>query len=201
MEKTKEAHQAKHAWLYEKEKEYLQSVEAPEPLLAITDGSEAEGGRGRGKKPEPERSGVKSWNYTVKNTLMYIPDGLEQSALEKITDPAKKREVVHSNTRLSSAFVRKMHNALKSAGEGEGGDGKAGKDKVGIDGRVLDPSASPQVNGYGFLATPQIQPGTETIGAMSKRTVYITTCACIALPCCLFDLACLLLSSFLLSSL
>ena len=172
MEKTKEAHQAKHAWLYEKEKEYLQSVEAPEPLLAITDGSEVEGGRGRGKKPEPERSGVKSWNYTVKNTLMYIPDGLEQSVLEKVTDPAKKREVIHSNTRLSSAFVRKMHNALKSAGEGEGGDGKAGKDKVGIDGRVLDPSASPQVNGYGFLATPQIQPGTETIGAMYRMYCF-----------------------------
>lgn len=155
MEKTKEAHRAKHAWLYEKEKEYMHSIEAPEQLLAITDGSEGKDG-GKIKKSEPERSGVKSWNYTVKNTLMYIPDGLERSALEKVSDPLKKREVVHSNTRLSSAFVRKMHSALKGTADVEA---KASKDKVGIDGKVLDPSSSPQVNGYGFLATPQIQPG------------------------------------------
>lgn len=156
MVKAKEEHRAKHAWLYEKEKEYMHSVEGPEQLLAITDGSEAKGSGGMDKKKEPERSGVKSWNYTVKNTLMYIPDGLERNALEKVMDPQKKREVVHSNTRLSSSFVRKMHNALKDTAEGEG---KTSKDKVGIDGKVLDPSSSPQVNGYGFVATPQIQPG------------------------------------------
>ena len=159
MEKTKEAHRARHEWLYEKEEEYRYSVEAPEPVLAITDGSEG-GDRGNSReKAEPERSGVKSWSYTAKNTLMYIPDGLERSTLEKVSDPSKKREIAHSNTRLSSAFVHKMHNALKAGGgEGEGGE-KGSKDKVGVDGKVLDPSASPQVNGYGFLATPQIQPG------------------------------------------
>lgn len=166
MEKTKEEHRAKHAWLYEKEKEYVHSVEAPEQLLAITDGSEGRDG-GKDKKPEPERSGVKSWSYTVKNTLMYIPDGLERSALEKVMDPSKKREVVHSNTRLSSSFVRKMHNALKDTAEGEG---KGSKDKVGVDGKILDPSCSPQVNGYGFVATPQIQPGTCVV------TCYIYVC-------------------------
>lgn len=166
MVKTKEEHRAKHAWLYEKEKEYMQSVEAPEQLLAITDGSE-DGGR---DKKLPERSGVKSWTYTVKNTLMYIPDGLERSTLEKVSDPSKKREVVHSNTRLSSAFVHKMHSALKGTGEGEA---KGSKDKVGIDGKVLDPSSSPQVNGYGFVATPQIQPGTCTYVCSSDSTVYM----------------------------
>ena len=156
MEKTKEQHRAKHEWLYEKEREYTQSIGAPpEQMLAITDGGEEDGGKS--KQIEPKRSGVESWTYTVKNTLMYIPDGLERSALEKVSDASKKREVVHSNTRLSSAFVRKMHGALKGAGEGEGGKGV--KDKVGVDGRVQDPSASPQVNGYGFVATPQIQPG------------------------------------------
>lgn len=173
MVKTKEEHRAKHAWLYEKEKEYMQSVEAPEQLLAITDGSE-DGGR---DKKLPERSGVKSWTYTVKNTLMYIPDGLERSTLEKVSDPSKKREVVHSNTRLSSAFVHKMHSALKGTGEGEA---KGSKDKVGIDGKVLDPSSSPQVNGYGFVATPQIQPGVDasplmTWGSIEGTPVHLET--------------------------
>ena len=166
MIKTEEEHRAKHAWLYEKEEEYKRSIEAPEPMLAITDGSEGRReGDGSKKKQEPERSGVESWTYTAKNTLMYIPDGLERSALEKLAEPSKKREVVHSNTRLSSAFVRKMHSALKGAGEGEG-EGKGNKDKVGIDGKVLDPSASPQVKGYGFVATPQIQPGNKQHCAM-----------------------------------
>lgn len=157
MEKTKEAHREKHAWLYEKEEEYRHSIEAPEPMLAITEAGEGS----HGNNKEPERSGVKSWAYTVKNTLMYVPDGLEQSALEKLSDVTKKREVVHSNTRLSSAFVRKVHGALKGAGEGE--SGKVSKDKVGIDGKVVDPSSSPQVDGYGFVATPQIQPGTVVL--------------------------------------
>ena len=152
MEKTRAEHRAKHTWLYEKEKEYAQSLPAPDERLAITDGSESS------DRKQEERSGVKSWTYTAKNTLMYIPDGLERSAMEKIAESSKERKVVHSNTRLSSQFLRKMHNALKQAGEGEG-DGKGSKDKVGIDGKVLDPSMPPTVGGYGFVATPQIRPG------------------------------------------
>ena len=34
------------------------------------------------------------------------------------------------------------------------------REKVGIDGRQLGPSDLPQVGGYGFVATPQIYPGT-----------------------------------------
>ena len=167
MEKTQAQQRAQYAWLFEKEKEYGRSLGAPEPVLAITDGTEGgREGQESGKmmavaKREPEkRSGVESWTYTVKNTLMYVPDGLERSAMEKVAEPDKKREVVHSNTRLSGGFLRNMHGVMKTVtGEGEGGGGKS-KDKVGVDGKVLDPSDSPQVNGYGFVATPQIQPGT-----------------------------------------
>ena len=165
MEKTKAELRDKHAWLYEKEREYTLTLGAPEELLAITDGSEGSGGgerKEKGGEGAPKRSGVKSWTYTAKNSLMYYPDGVERSALEKVSNPAKKRQLIHSNTRLSSEFVRKMHRCLQSGGESErgGGDGKGNRDKVGIDGMVPDPSSSPQVNGYGFVATPQIQPGT-----------------------------------------
>lgn len=111
---------------------------------------------------------MKSWTYTAKNSLMYIPDGLERSAMEKLGEPEKKREVVHSNTRLTSSFLRKMRGTMTTpGGTSEGGDGsgeggvRRNKDKVGVDGKVLDPSNSPQINGYGFVATPQIQPGSS----------------------------------------
>ena len=165
MEKTRAQHRAKHAWVYEKEIEYRHSLAAPEPTLAITDGTEGGGeGEGTGKAlvvvSEPERSGVKSWTYTAKNSLMYIPDGLERSTLEKVSEPDRRREVVHSNTRLSGVFLRRLHGAARETGAGEGeGGGMRNRDKVGVDGKVLDPTASPQVNGYGFVATPQIQPG------------------------------------------
>ena len=164
MEKTRAQQREKHAWLYEKEQEYRQMLAAPQPVLAITDGSEGGGGGGEGGKAlvavsEPERSGVKSWTYTAKNSLMYIPDGLERSAMEKLSQPDQKREVVHSNTRLSGAFLRRLHGAGEEAAAGEGEGGKRNRDKVGVDGKVLDPSDSPQINGYGFVATPQIQPG------------------------------------------
>ena len=177
MEKTRVQHRAKHAWLYEKEREYSHSLAAPEPTLAITDGSEGGGGEGEGKAvvvvgEEPERSGVKSWTYTAKNSLMYIPDGLERSVMQKVSAPDEKREVVHSNTRLSGAFLRRLHGVARdTAGEGEGG-GKRSRDKVGVDGKVLDPSASPQVNGYSFVATPQIQPGIYSVHTSLVGHIY-----------------------------
>ena len=164
MERTKAQNREKHAWLFEKEVEYSRSIEGPELRLAITDGSEGGSEKTTASKAvvrreEPERSGVESWTYTAKNSLMYIPEGLDQSVMEKVSDPARKREVVHSNTRLPGAFLRKLHGALRGGAAGEGEGEKKSKDKVGVDGKVLDPSASPQVNGYGFVATPQIQPG------------------------------------------
>ena len=173
MEKTKAQHMAKHAWLFEKEAEYARSIETPEARLAITDGRETQrcgenGSQAVVKREEPRRSGVETWTYTAKNTLMYIPDGLEQSVAEKMAEPDKKREVVHSNTRLSGAFLRKMHVAMRGGASADGEEvGQKNKDKVGVDGKILDPSSSPQVNGYSFVATPQIQPGIKDNNSLS----------------------------------
>lgn len=41
----------------------------------------------------------------------------------------------------------------------------------GVDGRVQDPSSSPQVNGYGFVATPQIQPGVDASPLMTWGSI------------------------------
>lgn len=160
MEKAAKEHSLKHSWLRAKEKEYSNTLEAPEQRLAITDGESGSSGRGM-EVAEQRRAGLDSWTYTAKNTLMYIPDGVEQSTKELIRKATKGREIVHSNTRLSREFLRKREAALRAMAAGEEGEGsqKAKSDKVGVDGKTLVPGETPSVNGYKFVATPQIHPG------------------------------------------
>lgn len=158
MDKAAEEHRQKHAWLRAKEKEYSNTLplEGGEERLAITDGG------GGGKEVANVRpAGLNSWNYTAKNTLMYIPDGVEQSTKEMVERAAKGREIVHSNTRLSREFIRKREAAVLAKASGEEGEGvqKAKSDKIGVDGKTLTPGETPSVNGYKFVATPQIHPG------------------------------------------
>ena len=156
LEKDDEERQRKHAWLYEKESEYQQPlpITGGEERLAITDGS------GSGASKSDQGSAVKTWNYTAKNSLMYMPDGVEDSVKESLDKSVKRREIVHSNTRLSRDFLRKTSASLaKVSSEGEGAGSKKSNDKVGVDGKVLSESDTPRVNGYGFIATPQIHPG------------------------------------------
>ena len=138
--KANEVHKQKHAWLHEKEREYAITSENK---LSITDGSEAHAHR---------PAGLNSWTYTAKNSLMYVPEGVGSSALEAVQGAIKTREIVHSNTRFPPQFVQKFQHTSKCD--------KTVQNKVGIDGKVVSVEDSPRVNGYGFLATPAIKPGT-----------------------------------------
>ena len=175
MEKAAEEHRLKHAWLRAKEVEYSNTamLEAPQQKLAITDGSKSSeggssggggggvGGVEGGAVIERRRAGLDSWSYTAKNTLMYIPDGVEQSTKDLVEKATKGREILHSNTRLSREFLRKREAALqaKTGGEESEGSSKTKSDKIGVDGKTLLPGETPSVNGYKFVATPQIHPG------------------------------------------
>ena len=140
LDKYHEANRQKHAWLHEKEQEYSRLTTGDK--FALRDSSESN-----------RRAGLDSWTYTAKNSLMYIPDGVEQSAVEAVREATKTREIVHSNTRLPSNFVHKYQQSIDCPK-------KPAQNKVGIDGKVLAVDQSPKVNGYGFMATPKIQPGT-----------------------------------------
>ena len=160
MDKAHEQHLQKHAWLFEKVDEANLALEAPDrgQTLAITDGGEEAELGGGGGREGGEGGVLKTWRYTPKNTLMYIPDGVEESAKERVEREKDARKVVHGNTRLSSTFLRKTQAAVAQM---EGQDKVvAAKEKIGVDGRPLaDETESPQVNGYGFEATPHIHPG------------------------------------------
>ena len=162
VEKAQAEHRQKHAWLYEKELEYTPAIGAPDEQLAITGGGEDDAGK-KTWAIEHRPAGLKSWKYTAKNALMYIPEGMEHSAKDQVTKATEKREVVNSNTRLSRGFLKKAQEHMATlAGGGEtaaAAKAKANSEKVGVDGNLLGPSDSPKVGGYGFVATPQIHPG------------------------------------------
>lgn len=143
--KSNEVQHQKHAWLHEKEIEYAKL--APEGKLAVT-GSTEELHR---------KAGLDSWTYTAKNSLMYVPDGVENSTLETVQGASRKREIVHSNTRLPRLFVQKFEHAANSDCIK-----RPTQDKIGVDGKILPFEGSPKVNGYGFMATPKISPGRST---------------------------------------
>lgn len=157
LEKAEEERERNNAWLYHQEEEYQKplALTSGKEQLAITDGT----GSSSSLSSSGGGSGVKTWAYTAKNSLMYIPDSVEDSVKESLDKSVKRREIAHSNTRLSREFILKTTAALaKAAGEGEAG-GKKDTEKVGVDGKLAAESETPRVNGYSFEATPRIQPG------------------------------------------
>lgn len=135
LARTKKVHDEKHAWLHEKEREYSKLTSSEK--LALDEGQ--------------AQSRSNSWAYTAKNSLMYVPDGVESSAVELVQGASRKREIVHSNTRLPPQFQLKCQQLSDTK--------KPLQEKVGVDGKTAS-TETPEVNGYRFLSTPQIQPGT-----------------------------------------
>ena len=147
LEKYRVAHQQKYAWLQQKERDYAALPSSSN--LAITDSS--------GSRDESRRAVLDSWTYTAKNSLMYIPEGVEYNALELLERSRKTKAIVHSNTRLPGQFVKKLQEGATTSSSGRSKN--VGNDKIGVDGRAECAEDSPQVKGYGFMVTPQIQPG------------------------------------------
>ena len=151
MEKSKQQHRARYAWMYDKDDPSVPALEAPQQKLAITGGKE-EGEEGL------KHGEIAMWKYTARNSLMYIPDGVEDSLSEKLAK-GEQRVIRHANTRLPREFLKQQLVAARGEAQGKGDTRPTAKDKVGVDGKLVIPSESPQVNGYGFLTTPQIHPG------------------------------------------
>ncbi len=164
MEKEEARRREKYAWMYEREA-LAESMNKP----AITSGRE-DIKRLEGRNEEPlaitdgddsrKHGEIKMWKYTAKNSLMYIPDAVQLSAQELIKR-GKGREIKQSNTRLPRDFLKKMA-AVGAGGDGEESDVRQKqlqKEKIGIDGKQLNVLDTPTVHGYGFVATPQLQPG------------------------------------------
>lgn len=137
----------KHAWLYEAE-------EKSKAWLAIANTTDALAIEGSSSRPKQ----VDSWTYKNKNYIMYIPDGVEPTAEEKIELAKKKQAVMHENTRLRTNPFNEQQNK-ETINELAKSQSKANDGKIGVDGKEVVRNATPQVNGYSFVATPSPRPG------------------------------------------
>ena len=85
--------------------------------------------------------------------------GAQESAKERV-EKAKgnPREIIHQNTRFEQKpFDQQKIAELTAQSAAAHAQMKLGK--IGHDGKELMPEQSPQVNGYGFVATPSPAPG------------------------------------------
>lgn len=107
------------------------------------------------EQPDPLRA-IETWNYTNKNSIMYVPDGVDLTEREKI-DMANRRQAIHHNaTRLHvNPFKEDDANKPKTGAQTESGsltsidESNAGTDKTG-------PTL---VNRFDLLKTPSPRPG------------------------------------------
>ena len=99
---------------------------------------------------DTESSSVEAWRFRPKNALMHYPEEAPLTPAETAARAADKRGISHANTRLPAAEAC----AVETRGRGVAGAAATPRVAVGEDG-------SPQVNGYGFLTTPRLEPGKD----------------------------------------
>ncbi|GIY48106.1 splicing factor ESS-2 homolog [Caerostris darwini] len=151
MERSEHAHKQKYPWLYKDEE--TESKKVTDMLSPPTAAIEF-------KKPE-----LAMWTYKNKNALMYVPDGVELTAEERLA--LGRKEIKHKNTHFEGGapFAGDAHK--EAIAEAAALQAKMKEGKVGIDGKEILPEESPQVNGYGFVGTPLPQPGVNDTPLMT----------------------------------
>ena len=130
---------------------YAPSIEYKPKLEAIGYHEKHEG------KEEPE-----TWSFKRKNPLIFQPESLP---IRDRDNPNANRGINHSNTRLpttisTDGIPKKVLSSIL-------------QDKVGIDGKPLNED-TPNVRGYAYCATPQIEPGVDASPLMTWGEVEST---------------------------
>ncbi|XP_057657921.1 splicing factor ESS-2 homolog isoform X2 [Diorhabda carinulata] len=97
------------------------------------------------------------WGYKNRNYIMYVPDGVDLTDEEIIEFNKKRQEIVHSNTRLAINPFNEVQSA-ETINELAKSQAKVLDGKIGVDGKELQKSDSPNVGGYSFVRTPSPSP-------------------------------------------
>ena len=158
MEESKAEFRRTHAWMFKAEEQL--SIEDKTSQMALPSLEMQAAGSGSETKSTRPLDG---WTYKNVNSVFYHPEGAAFTDAEKIEMAKKEKLIVHENTRfgsnpwksnVSESFLKQTASARKEASLG----------KVGVDGKELvDPSATPSVNGYKLLRladpSPMVTPG------------------------------------------
>ncbi|RDD46447.1 Protein DGCR14 [Trichoplax sp. H2] len=161
MKIAKQRQREKYSYLYEKE---AASQTNNDDSLAITDGN--------------EKKKLQEWPYRVRNCLMYYPDGVDKTTEEILKDRGlNAREVQCHNTRYQNKSIdeQRQRGAIAAAATTSAKQAiLAQSGKIDVDGKPYVDESSPAVNGYGFVSTPQIEPGLDMTPVMTWGTIEST---------------------------
>ncbi|XP_044738528.1 splicing factor ESS-2 homolog isoform X2 [Chrysoperla carnea] len=143
MEETEQKHRIKYSYLYNEETKNLSlALPSIEQQAQITE------------RP----FNVDGWNYKNKNYIMYVPDGVELTKQELIEMSKKRKEIVHGNTRLQ-ANPFDEEQSKETISELAKSQAKILDGRIGVDGKELIQSETPQVLGFSLVRTPSPCPG------------------------------------------
>uniref|UniRef100_G3TP86 Ess-2 splicing factor homolog n=1 Tax=Loxodonta africana TaxID=9785 RepID=G3TP86_LOXAF len=156
MEVAKEKSRARHAWLYQAEEEF---EKRQEDSLAVPSAEQ--------QAIESNQTGVETWKYKAKNSLMYYPEGVPDE--EQLF---KKSASVHRIHASQGPFSQALSRSQLQQAAALNAQHKQGK--VGPDGKELIPQESPRVGGFGFVATPSPAPGVNESPLMTWGEVENT---------------------------
>lgn len=98
-----------------------------------------------------------AFQIMIRNNIISL-SGVDFSAKEKIELQKKQREILHKNTRfeMSPFDTEKSKDDINQAVQAKA---LIKEGRIGVDGKEIFPSASPSVNGFGFVGTPSPAPG------------------------------------------
>jgi protein DGCR14 len=108
---------------------------------------------------------IETWKYTAKNSLMYVPDGVDLTHEEQMEQAKKERIIKHANTRFNPEALNALQNTTPSRTQATSQTNQISVGmlkpitKVGIDGKEAI-KETPNVRGYSFVdASPSPMPG------------------------------------------
>ncbi|XP_055333233.1 splicing factor ESS-2 homolog [Paramacrobiotus metropolitanus] len=148
MDESDKKHRVKYPWLYENDPVKRKALEDKVKALAIQGGTSSSVLAIAYDRPNT----IDTWDYKAKNAVMQVPEGVPFTS-DELAEREKQRIVVHhQNTRF-------QHDPWKDVIVPRDGIDSGNQGKIGPDGVEITVSATPQVNGYRYLATPSPAPG------------------------------------------
>ncbi|KAK4014908.1 hypothetical protein OUZ56_027421 [Daphnia magna] len=156
MDEAKRKHRLKYSWLYDVEDDSKSKQESNLALPSIE----------KQAIEDSKPALVETWNYRVKNSIMYVPEGAPYTLEERVKYALDKDHIQHCNTHYQSNPFDESRNreALHKAAQLQTNTRQG---HVDVDGKEIKSNAPPTVNGFEFMKTPSPVPG---VGASPLMT-------------------------------
>ncbi|XP_030572824.1 splicing factor ESS-2 homolog [Drosophila novamexicana] len=98
------------------------------------------------EEPDPLRK-IQTWKYTNMNSVMYVPDGVEETEQENVQQAERKQAIRHNATRLPTTSQPETQASNADASASANGTGEEVS------------TGTPRIRGFDLLRSPSPRPG------------------------------------------